>query len=344
MSSRAAAKRVAPVKRPPARRAPAKAAPAKTAKAAPAKTGLHAKVVKTKAPARKKSAAPKQAPARAAARPAAKPASRSATAQKPAPLVVHKSPLVVHKSAPVAMQRPSPAAVARPLAAAAAPRRPSPPPRPPVVAAVLSVPKGPPRQAPGAPVPPPPPRPQPKPQPTLARSYFFSDLREGDDLPPLAKPPVDRLQIARYAVEAHELNRLHLDEPYAVALGYRTIFAPGALAMGFVAQLVSQWLKRGLVRKLQARFVKIVRPGDELTCRGRIAELRREKGACLAELELWAENQKGELVLRGHATCELLDSPASMPGLGGLLSGAPRALASRRLRPLRKPAPLPKKK
>ncbi len=341
MSSRAA-KRVAPIKRPPARRAPAKAAPAKTAKAAPAKTaktaktGLHAKAVKTKAPAKKPSAAPRQAPARAAPRPAAKPASKPAAAQKPAPPVVHKSP-------PLGVQRPSPAGVARPLAAAAAPQRPAPPPRPPVVAAVLSVPKGLPRPAPGAPVPAPP-RPQPKPQPTLARSYFFSDLREGDDLPPLAKPPVDRLQIARYAVEAHELNRLHLDEPYAVALGYRTTFAPGALAMGFVAQLVSQWLKRGLVRKLQARFVKIVRPGDELTCRGRIAELRREKGACLAELELWAENQKGELVLRGHATCELLDSPASMPGLGGLLAGAHRPLASRGLRPLRKPAPLPKKK
>jgi acyl dehydratase len=205
-----------------------------------------------------------------------------------------------------------------------------------VVAAQLSPPKRAPLAPPAASPPRPPPAP--KPQPTLARSYFFSDLRVGDDLPPLAKPPVDRVQIARYSVEAHDYNRLHLDEPYAASLGYRTVFAPGALAMGFVAQLVSQWLRRGMVRKLQARFVKIVRPGDELTCRGRIAELRREKTACVAELELWAENQKGELVLRGHATCVLLESPASLPG--GLFSGAPRP----GLQPGRGTAPLPKKK
>jgi acyl dehydratase len=313
MSSRAAAKKVAP----------AKSAPAKTAKAKPASKPA-AKPAKA-APARKPAPAAKvKAPAKAA-KPAARPAPKPAPVQKPAPLVVHKSP-------PMAAQRPAPQVAPRP----------APAPRPPVVAAVLSPPKAPPRP-PGVPVAAPP-KPQPKPQPTLARSYFFTDLREGDDLPPLAKPPVDRVQIARYAVEAHELNRLHLDEPYAAALGYRTTFAPGAMAMGFVAQMVSQWLRRGLVRKLQARFVKIVRPGDELTCRGRVAELRREKTACLAELELWAENQKGELVLRGHATCELLESPASIPGEGGLLSGVPRPLVARGQPPPRKPAPRPKKK
>jgi hypothetical protein len=67
--------------------------------------------------------------------------------------------------------------------------------------------------------------------------------------------------------------------------------------------------------------VKIVWPGDELTCRGRIFELRKENGACYADVELWAENQKGELVLRGQATCELYESPAIGGGGdgGGLL-------------------------
>jgi acyl dehydratase len=160
---------------------------------------------------------------------------------------------------------------------------------------------------------------QAKAQPTLARSFYWSDLRAGDDLPPLVKPVIDRVQIARYASAAGDFNRLHLDEPYATALGYRGAFAPGALAMGFVSQMLTSWLRRGHVRKLTARFVKIVRPGDELTAHGRIAELRKEKGACFAELELWAENQKGELVLRGHATCELYESAAAAGAEGSLL-------------------------
>jgi acyl dehydratase len=159
------------------------------------------------------------------------------------------------------------------------------------------------------------------PKQSLARSFYWSELRVGDDLPPLMKPAIDRVQIARYASASNDFNRLHLDEPFAHALGFPGLFAPGMLAMGFVGQLLTAWLRRGHVRRLAARFVKIVWPADELTCRGRIAELRKENGACYADVELWAENQKGELVLRGHATCELYESPASGGGgdAGGLL-------------------------
>jgi acyl dehydratase len=157
---------------------------------------------------------------------------------------------------------------------------------------------------------------------SLARSFYWSELRVGDDLPPLNKPAVDRVQIARYAAAANDYNRLHLDEPFAHALGFPGTFAPGALAMGFVGQLLTSWLRRGHVRRLSARFIKFVWPGDELTCRGRIAELRKEGGACYADVELWAENRKGELVLRGQATCELYESPGSASTEGtGLLFG-----------------------
>jgi acyl dehydratase len=155
---------------------------------------------------------------------------------------------------------------------------------------------------------------------SLARSFYWSELRVGDDLPPLNKPAVDRVQIARYAAAANDYNRLYLDEPFAHALGFPGTFAPGALAMGFVGQLLTSWLRRGHVRRLSARFIKFVWPGDELTCRGRIAELRKDGGACYADVELWAENRKGELVLRGQATCELYESPGSASNEGaGLL-------------------------
>ena len=156
-----------------------------------------------------------------------------------------------------------------------------------------------------------------EPKQSLARSFYWSELRVGDDLPPLTKPAIDRVQIVRYAASSGDFNRLHLDEPYAHAVGFPGLFAPGMLAMAFVGQLLTAWLRRGHVRKLGARFIKIVWPGDELTCHGRIAELRRESGACYADVELWAENQKGELVLRGQATCELYESPQNGGADGG---------------------------
>jgi acyl dehydratase len=180
-----------------------------------------------------------------------------------------------------------------------------------------------------------------QPKQSLARSFYWTELRVGDDLPPLTKPAIDRVQIVRYAAAAGDFNRLHLDEPYAHQVGFPGLFAPGMLAMAFVGQLLTSWLRRGHVRKLSARFIKIVWPNDELTCRGRIAELRREGGACYADVELWAENQKGELVLRGAATCELYESPQTGGGDGGgllfALQNTPPAGP-----PARKSAPPPK--
>lgn len=177
-----------------------------------------------------------------------------------------------------------------------------------------------------------------QPKQSLARSFYWSELRVGDDLPPLTKPAVDRVQIVRYAASAGDFNRLHLDEPYSHQLGFPGLFSPGMLPMAFIGQLLTAWLRRGHVRKLSARFVKIVWPGDELTCRGRIAELRREGGACYADVELWAENQKGELVLRGAATCELYESPQAGGGDGGgllfaLQQGSPVAPPARKSSP-----------
>lgn len=260
-------------------------------------------------------------------------ASAKAATKKPLPKPAAKV-TQISKARPL----PAPKPAAKPGVKAAVPAKPAAAPGRP--AAPVPVAAG---KKPGQPPAPQRPVVQPKAQPTLARSFYWSELRAGDDLPQLAKPAIDRVQIARYASAAGDFNRLHLDEPYATALGYRGTFAPGALAMGFVSQMLTSWLRRGHVRKLSARFVKIVRPGDELTAHGRIAELRKEKGACFAEVELWAENQKGELVLRGHATCELYESPAALAGEGGLLfSAAPQARPVGATVPARGAAPISK--
>ncbi len=56
------------------------------------------------------------------------------------------------------------------------------------------------------------------------------------------------------------------------------------------------------------KFSKIVWPGDTVVCKGRVTERWGEEGRYFAELDLWAENQKGELVLRGGAQMQLFHS------------------------------------
>ncbi len=141
------------------------------------------------------------------------------------------------------------------------------------------------------------------------RQLYFEGVKVGDELPPLVKPPVDRLQIARYVGAAGDWNPLYIDEPHARASGFPSAFAPGTIGMGFLAELATDWTRGARLKKLQSRLVKFIWPGDVLTARGRVVERRFEPGdAYTVDLELWAENQRGELVTRGLATYQLFYS------------------------------------
>lgn len=51
----------------------------------------------------------------------------------------------------------------------------------------------------------------------LTRQLYFEGVKVGDELPPLVKPPVDRIQIARYAGASQDYSPLHVDEQFARA-------------------------------------------------------------------------------------------------------------------------------
>ena len=77
------------------------------------------------------------------------------------------------------------------------------------------------------------------------------------------------------------------------------------LSMGFVAQAVTDWAGAGAVRKLGVRFAGLVRLKDTVTCRGRVLAKSSKDDVHTVELEVWAENQKGEKVVTGRATVAL---------------------------------------
>jgi acyl dehydratase len=137
---------------------------------------------------------------------------------------------------------------------------------------------------------------------------YFEDVEVGHDLPALAKGPIEQIQLTRYAGASGDFNPIHQDEAFARAAGMGGVFAHGMLTMGFVAQSVTDWLGVGTVRKIAVRFGGLVRLGDVITCRGTVVAKRPAKDSQeqnLADLELWAQNQRGETVVTGKATVAL---------------------------------------
>jgi acyl dehydratase len=141
-----------------------------------------------------------------------------------------------------------------------------------------------------------------------ARKLYFESVRVGDELPALAKAPIDRVQLARYAGASGDFNPVHVDEVYAKSVGMPSVYAPGMLVMGMLGQLVSDWARGGQLRRYHVRFIKMVWPGDTIVCKGRVSDRHGEGGRYFVEVELWAENQKGELVMKGQSAIQLFYS------------------------------------
>lgn len=140
------------------------------------------------------------------------------------------------------------------------------------------------------------------------RKLYFENLRVGDELPAMAKAPIDRVQLARYAAATNDYNPLNIDELQARAIGMPSVVAPSTLGLGFLGQLVTDWARGGQVKKASARFTRMLWPGDTLVCKGRVSDRWGDGGKYHVELEVWAENQKGELVVRGNVTLRVFYS------------------------------------
>jgi acyl dehydratase len=134
---------------------------------------------------------------------------------------------------------------------------------------------------------------------------YFDDVKLGDELPPVAKGPIQQIQLTRYAGASGDFNPIHQDDEFAKAAGMGGVFAHGMLSMGFVGQVVTDWAGPAAVRKLGVRFAAIVRLKDVITCKGRVLTKSSKDDVHLVDLEIWAENQRGEKVVTGKATVSL---------------------------------------
>jgi len=133
----------------------------------------------------------------------------------------------------------------------------------------------------------------------------FEDINVGDAIPALTMPAITHLQLALYASAGADHNPIHVDEQAAKAGGLPGIIAHGMLPLGFLGRLLTQWVPQKQLRSLSARFVGMAFPGDVITCSGRIAGKREHAGEKLVDLELAAQNQKGENLQIGKATVVL---------------------------------------
>lgn len=130
----------------------------------------------------------------------------------------------------------------------------------------------------------------------------YESLRDGQQLEPLTKPPVTKVQLVKYAGASGDFNPLHTDDEFARKIGMDGVIAHGMLVMGFLGQYVMEI--SGDIAELsrfRMRFGAVTKPGDRITCSATVEKVYEEDSERYVELELKAEKSPGKIVGSGLA-------------------------------------------
>jgi acyl dehydratase len=137
-------------------------------------------------------------------------------------------------------------------------------------------------------------------------SLRASTLKVGDTHEAVVADNLTRTQIVQYAGASGDYNPLHTDEVFATKVaGYPTVFAHGMLTMAMTGHMLTDWVGDGRLTEFGVRFVNQVWPGDTLTARATVREIREAEEGPLVDLDLSTVNQDGAEVVKGHATARV---------------------------------------
>lgn len=168
-----------------------------------------------------------------------------------------------------------------------------------------------------------------------AKPLFLEDMKAGDEPPAIIRGPYTATTAVAFEqgwgglfIKAHGqamdyftrhpragiLNEfgvpeppeaVHWDNELARKVGVPAAYDYGPERIAWIGTLLTNWIgDAGFLERLniQVRRHNIV--GDLTTCRGRVTAVRADPEGAV-ELEVWAENQRGETTARGTATVRL---------------------------------------
>lgn len=133
----------------------------------------------------------------------------------------------------------------------------------------------------------------------IPTKLYYEDVQVGDAIPKLVKSPVSHLQLVRYAGASGDFNPLHTDPKIGESIGIGGIIAHGMLIMGFVGQMLSDYVGPTALRKFDVRFKGMTRLNDQITCTGTITEKYEADGEARIAGKVQAVDQNGDVKVTG---------------------------------------------
>src|SRR5699024_8636967 len=127
-------------------------------------------------------------------------------------------------------------------------------------------------------------------------------LKIGEQLPPLKKPAITKVQLVQYAGASGDFNPLHTDDAFAQKIVMDGVIAHGMLIIGSLAEYVQNLAGEAAeIEQFSMRFWGMQVPGDEVSCHSTVWNIDKQSDKPYANLEISAEKESGEVVGTGKA-------------------------------------------
>ena len=130
-------------------------------------------------------------------------------------------------------------------------------------------------------------------------SASVKSLNAGDEMPPTVTPELTRTHFVRYAGASGDFNPLHTDPKFGELAGTGGIIAHGMLIMGFVGQMLSDYVGPTALRKFDVHFKGMTRIDDVITCTGTITEKHEVDNEGRITWKVRASDQNGDVKVTG---------------------------------------------
>ncbi len=138
------------------------------------------------------------------------------------------------------------------------------------------------------------------------KQRYWEDVQEGQEVPPFGQK-VGYMELNRFAGANNELVPIHMDPDYAKNVAkLPDVIIMGNLKLAYIANAITDWAgDEGWIKKIAIEYRRMDTVNTTITAKGRVTKKYEQDGQHLVELEVWVENEQGEVTTPGSAVVSL---------------------------------------
>lgn len=127
------------------------------------------------------------------------------------------------------------------------------------------------------------------------RQVYFEDVYEGMELPPVERR-VNTTQLFLFSAITRNPHRIHYDREFAQSEDHPDVLVHGPLHGAMLCSYLTDWAgPGGWLRRINYQNRGRATPADTLTFKARVTKLSEEAGRGVVALDVWEENQHGQV-------------------------------------------------